>query len=359
MREYDGGFVPSFMGIDQIDDVFVRLAGFDNPLYPDHPLGSSYGDPSFYGAEGWNKFRPKYENMDLPVSLYELKDLPGMIEQTRDGARRFHESWKSMGGAKNFFGPDHVAGQFLNYEFGWKPFISDFLKVHETYTNLDRDLDQVERNNGSWVRRHGTVLRENVLGPWARDHSIRQAWVFPWLYGQLYRSVFDPVRDGHVEGYSEFASTIRRTVTFSGKFYQYVPLFDRSRYTDDQWSANDIWRKARRFGFRVSPSLVYKAFPWSWALNYFSNAGAVVDNLSAVFLDSQVSSYAYIMEHRSKWVSHHAKVYLRDQDVDCYWSQYIDSKRRVEASPFGFDLRPESLSAKQQAILLSIAANWK
>lgn len=352
-RSYDGGFLPTRMGDDQLDDYYVKHLGRDVDG-EDTPYGLDYADPSVYGAEAYQKFKPKLEGLDLPVSLFELRELPDMLRQT---ARGFHLTWKAMGGHPTLFKPDEVAGQFLNYQFGWKPFLKDVVDFHKTYTNLDRDLDQIKKDNGQWVRRHGTVLKDDSILRSYTDHDLRAAYVFPALTGHLYRDVWDPVSGHNVSGQSTFTTFRKRRVSFAGQFRYYVPLFDDVKPSErDNASYYDVFRSLRRFGVRVSPSLVYKATPWSWLVDWFSNVGSVVDNLSTFFLDGQISSYAYIMEHREIVVQHDAKIFLRDQDVSCSWNQIIDSKRREEASPYGFNLKPDDLSLRQKLILAAVAA---
>jgi len=69
-------------------------------------------------------------------------------------------------------------------------------------------------------------------------------------------------------------------------------------------SSSDNWRKAlgfgsdadQLFGIALSPSILWELTPWSWAVDWFSNAGQVINNVTNFGLAGLVLRYGYIME---------------------------------------------------------------
>jgi hypothetical protein len=109
-------------------------------------------------------------------------------------------------------------------------------------------------------------------------------------------------------------------------------------------------------GIRLTPETVWNLAPWSWAVDWFTNTGDIIHNISAFARDSLVMKYGYIMSHDhldgycvmpggtnfNGNITGGSVTYLRDR------------KKRFPASPyFGFGTTG-SLSAGQKAILLAL-----
>lgn len=115
-------------------------------------------------------------------------------------------------------------------------------------------------------------------------------------------------------------------------------------------------------GTRLTPEVVWNIAPWSWAIDWFSNTGDVIHNIEAFQSDGLAMQYGYIMEKTT-------------MDRHLYWEGKIrppgdpwgpgvpitsscrfrdEVKTRYAATPFGFGLTFELMSARQLAISASI-----
>lgn len=338
--DYEGGFTPASMGY------------FDSPSSPH--LGqiwsfnrdNAYGDPSAFGAEAWNKYKPKLEAVNLPLILYELKDLPGQLKETSKG---FHDVYRALGGRPgNLMAPTGVASQFLNYQFGWVPFLKDMLDVYNLQHTLKKQMHQNRRDNNKVVRRRGTIYtKNNLVSHYGPTYGPE---VYPGLPGGMYRDVWYPANGRYQIGSSYYTLREWDKVSFSGAFKYNIPQLIRD---DDAY--HSTMSALRALGVRVNPSLIWKAMPWSWLVDWFSNLGDIVDNFQSVVMDDMCATYAYIMRHLTRRITHTAFVHLYDgQDVQCSWNLELDSKRREKANPFGFGLSWGDLSTRQLAILAAL-----
>lgn len=112
--------------------------------------------------------------------------------------------------------------------------------------------------------------------------------------------------------------------------------------------------------FGLSPTIetLWDATPWTWFVDWFVNAGDVLDNFSDMLTYGLVMHYGYMMEHTVAIhredqspvkIKQGSKPVIRDIDFN------IEAKQRIRATPFGFGLTDASLSAKQKLILAALA----
>ncbi|DAD51684.1 TPA_asm: maturation protein [ssRNA phage Zoerhiza.4_4] len=301
-------------------------------------------DISSLGHKAWHAAKPKLENAGLYVFLRESKDIPEMLEQT---ARGFHLVWQALGG--NADRPHmyikHVAEQFLNEQFGWAPFLNDVHSFVSTYDRYADIIDRLSKENGKWTRRRvpmGTTsdtyvnLRGSGLGlPCFGNHGFGDA------FGDSY---FRTTPSWTVE---DHYSTVSTAV---GKFYFYRPEFDRANSGyNSQISAIRRWLKV--YGLEINPSNLYKATPWTWALDWVSTLGAQIEEFSDMLADSMAAEYLYVM-HQQIW----ERVFtvtlpFWDGMKTLTWRRLVDVKQRESASsPFDFGLTWDQLTPRQLAI---------
>lgn len=362
MREYVGGFVPTSFGTSGLSDLDIQNMGFSGPY------GPAYQDPSDWGATAYNRYKPKTSDMDLPVFLWELKDLPGMVKTSSQG---FHDIWKSAGG-KGFGwrqAPKKASDHFLNHVFGWSPFLSDALKIADTWQNSQLHLMQLADTNGQWRRTGGTVHREDEIIEQSDNGDASGPFMYPIpSAGQLLEFRPNPRTGKYQCGTTYFTTRKVREVRFMGNFRFYLPtlepekssgLYDPNRYKSDRNKLNHVINMLRLYGVKVNPTLLWKITPWSFLTDFFLNTGKVIDNISAGLFDGVVAKYAYLTDHTVLQVVNSSTLFLHDYsrgsvDTKCVWYQELDQKRRDEASPFGFGLAPGEMSPMQQLICLAL-----
>jgi hypothetical protein len=327
--KYEGGFLSTFAPTSFGPDLT------QNRLHSEYlNPGTQYGsnlDPSPYGATGWNRFRPGKPTADLGVVLGEAKDIPRMLKTSAKG---FRDLWKSMGGHSTQFGPKKVADHWLNTQFGWLPFLNDVRKFHKTWQNADRKMERIRSNNGRWVKSGGTVDTQTSSEVLASSATNTAHW--PALASYLYA---DPSKTGS----HSVSRTESRRVWFEGSFKYYIP-----NVNSVEWEM-----KALRvlYGASVNPALLWELTPWSWLVDWFSNAGDVIANLDDNLAENLAARYAYVMQTHEITGEVNSTVRLKYGTLQGTWRFPVTWKSRVGASPFGFGLTSSDLSARQWSIL--------
>lgn len=279
------------------------------------------GDVSSYGPEAWRKFKPGRPKANLATFIGEARDLPRLLQFR---ARQFKD----------------VGGNYLNVQFGWIPFLSDILEMIKLSKNIERELAKIRASNGKWLLRHGSVAEDrNVSAVWSGSGS--SSW-----YG------FTPAIDSSYVRFSSIAASgqasYHRKVWFSGRFRYYIP---EKELNSVRWRRDTI---RKLYGASITPDVLWELMPWSWLIDYFSNAGDVFANLSQGYVDA-VAKYAYVMgtttyaqEQRSSFTA------VDGQQVAGLIRRERIYKHRCTASPFGFGLEESDLSDKQKMILIAL-----
>jgi hypothetical protein len=345
---YVGGFVPNFGGTDNLYEGLYSTSGiffvpnFVDPIFPQWKTS---------GSSAYNRLKPRLEKAGLGVALREARDIPGMLRQTAKG---FHDLWKTMGGDINapFMKPKSLADNFLNEQFGWVPFLSDIGKIAKVYQNSKRYIDETTRNNGLWVKKRATLVDSFTVTPVTSGVAIAtpSASTAPFDFlcrkrlvkGSLQNAVYQITEE---ELLHEWAT---------GSFLSYRPEFDVLR--DDYSSAwNSIQRQMTLYGVRITPSNIYKATPWTWLADWFSNTGDQVDLFNDLIVDSIVSRKLYRMRHRTRRLALNQTIFFHTGDVNVEWGRISEIKQRLGATtPYGFDLSWDNLTPRQGAILAAL-----
>lgn len=347
-KEYHGGFLPtSFGNFDTLDNPARGTFGIPDPT-KDLEM-----DAFTYGAQAWNKYRPKLEVADLGLFIAEAGDIPEQFGKT---AEAFHLAWKALGGHPLHFGPKAVAEHFINHQFGWKPFLRDLQGMLNSMTDGDRFLQQLRCDNDQWVRRRGTVSHTESI-----DHveKVGSAQVYP---GSLHPEFFvDPFSQGETTTYVENIEHI----WFSAKFKYFVPSLLELNDPVAR-GVNDIHNWIMINGLRVSPSLIWRATPWTWLGDWFTGFGEIVNNFTAIGQDHLVAQYAYVMRARTLRAYNATTLRFRvgvpqiDQrpTKHCLWYKELVSKHRTPASPFGFGTLRSDLTTTQLGILAALGITY-
>lgn len=271
-----------------------------------------------FGADAWNRFRPAKPKVSLFAFAAELRNVGELMFKRLN-------SFRSLG------------SNYLAVEFGWKPMLRDIQSFYQSLRKIDKQIAQLRRDNGKWIRRGGTVLK----------NSTQESKVY--LDNRIYPAPFTNGLPITVRK----DSTITEHVWFSGAFRYYIPgLMDqkwgRLRALDQLWDLS------------ISPHQVWQLIPFSWLVDWFSNVGSVIGNLQASIDDHLVAKYAYVM--REKHASHryigNISVYQNaTSNVVNYQPELaVDeyTKCRHSANPFGFDFDLPSLSSWQTSILAAL-----
>lgn len=349
---------------------------FLNPDFSASPLWSYINNYHTFGYAG-NPFipstaayepramgmAPTFEKASAFNAVYELREAPAMLRQT---GKAFHEFWKDLnfgstvGGRLNrqlhWMTPKRASNEFLNTQFGWIPFIRDINAMCDAVIFSEQYINDLSSSNGQWIK------RKKVLEDVESSERIFREYTLGcepagWQIAAMMREVeIDGVTCGAVHDLYDESVT---QVWAEGAFKHYRPEFDRS-LEDYNSVFRNIQRHIALYGANISPSHIYKAIPWSWAIDWFSNTGRIIQQAEAEINDALVTKYLYIMHHKTRRVvsRHHGFFWSGEQAFE--WTQYIESKQRQTAdSPYGFGLDWSDLSPSRIAILTALGISRK
>lgn len=342
---YDGGFSDPLWiaALDEVSDsqyFSIMIDSINASILPD--LAS-------LGSAAYARLRPSQERAGVGVALAEARDLPRMLSST---AKAFHESWQALGGSLTSpkMAPKKVANDFLNVQFGWIPFLSDLSRMDATWHDAHKYMSQIKRDNNKWVRRHrADKVIENETLLYSRTDI---AGVTPANGGNFYGIMVPP-----------YLYTIKlqelTEVWYEGVFKYYRPEYDDSIPGYDS-GYGQLQRLRTLFGARISPTVIWRATPWSWAADWFTNAGDVIQRAEDWATDSLVSKYMYLMHHRRRRFELRSQFSTSDgRSHDIVWYRSADVKRRESAdSHFSFSLSG-ALTPRQIAILAALGLSRK
>jgi hypothetical protein len=286
------------------------------------------------GATGWKRARPGNPAVEAGQWLAELRSLPTL--PLRAFAR--------MG----FFRA--LGSEYLNYNFGWKPFVQDLIKMYEVYQTLDKRLKELVQNNGKGVRRRRKVSDTTETSSTTVGGANWSAfWPYPAnITGMQYQSTLTT------------QTVTKEKIWFAGRFRYYVPDIG-----SDQWTS----RATRAlFGLNPTPSLLWEVLPWSWLIDYFANVGDVVSNMSSNAVDNLTADYAYVMRTKTVTTTYTAAGTISGSPLsglvkasggffDATTQQMLQTKSRARATPYGFGVTLGSLSGYQLSILGALGAS--
>jgi hypothetical protein len=250
-----------------------------------------------------------------------------------------------------------LGSEYLNHQFGWAPLRDEVSSVVNAARNHRDLLQQYHRGEGSDTHRSFSFpLQHTHLSIAETEPGSWSGFPGEWSGQHGTRKV----------------SLIRETKCwFEGVFTYALP------------SSTDSWRKAlgfgsdadQLFGLALSPDILWELTPWSWAVDWFSNTGQVINNVTNFGLAGLVMRYGYMMEesietivaegHLPDYVS--AQYHTNSSGKEPTWllskgvspGKYrigTESVRKVRspASPFGFSIGWQDLSPTQLAITAAL-----
>lgn len=256
-----------------------------------------------------------------------------LAETYREGIPKLLSNFKVAGEVDHF---RSLGSNYLNVEFGWKPFVSDLKKTARAVIHAQELIDDLRRNSGKRMRRQyrfPAVTSEKVI---IRDQM--RPWPYPVSYTlqQAERTV---------------TQTASKETWFSGEFVYKYPSVDAS-------IPSQIIAGARHLlGVDLTPETLWNITPWTWLADWFANTGDVMSNLSAITSDNLVMRYGYLMQEAivtNKCVHTGVRTPKGSIPSIVKGSTHYHALSRIGASPYGFGTTWDGFSARQVAILASI-----
>jgi len=219
-----------------------------------------------------------------------------------------------------------AGSEYLNVEFGWKPLVRDIQNFAHAVNNSDQ------------------ILRDYHAGS---AKKTRTGYSFPkTVTTKSYTGGGILYAPSNSNGLSTSGTIINQTTDeqwFEGAFRYHLPVGDSQIDKFRRWGSD-----ARHLlGLEITPEVVWNISPWTWAVDWFSNTGDVLHNISALGRDGLVMQYGYIM---SKSVNERT-IYTNGGAMTKVTQTRL---MRRPATPFGFGVNLSALTNAQTAILVAL-----
>jgi hypothetical protein len=234
-----------------------------------------------------------------------------------------------------------AADEYLNIQFGWAPLIKDLRDFATAVRNINALIEQYRGNAGKNVRR-----KRRLRGPetTSTDEYVSGS-------GNQYQPAPPP---SNVVQEPRCVVTLAEETNylFSGCFVYGLP--------PDHFDSGQLQRydalAARILGLRLTPELLWQLAPWSWAVDWFVNVGAIIRNVTAFNNDNLVMRYGYITEVKTRriTVSMLDGILVSGPVPDITSTLTCTTVTRLRATPYGFGLNPSSFGAFQWSIIAAL-----
>jgi hypothetical protein len=263
--------------------------------------------------------------------------------------------------------PKNIGSEYLNIVFGYKPLVSDILKVCETIVKIDDIVTQYQRDAGP----DKTVRRTRKLNP-VRTHvqnvisnNIKLGFPFgpngtyPGEY-LFYLKNLPGFYPNHPNGQIGTRGVLTEEIStyeqywFASRWMYYLAA--------DSQLFGSMHRAAQlakaTLGIRLDLELLWELAPWTWLSDWFVNIGDILSLNAAISTNDQVLQYAYLMhETQVSYKYSHSGVILAEKPTGPISSLITQRKQeRVRATPYGFGVNLNGLSPDQIAILAALVA---
>jgi hypothetical protein len=219
-----------------------------------------------------------------------------------------------------------AGGEYLNIEFGWRPMVDSL-----------QDFCRVVEQSDDILRKY----QENS------DKPIPRSYEFPIVEDSRADNCSFSMQPavGFFQGGGQ-TQTYFVKKWFEAEFVYHVPA--GGSMTDKMRRYGSYARKL--LGVDPSPELVWNISPWSWAVDWFTNIGDVMHNISVLGKDGLVMRHAYMMCHTQKKIIKSGTAF----GASTYSEQIVERKTRLGASPYGFGVSYNGLSARQMAVIAAL-----
>jgi len=304
---------------------------------------------SFLEAKGSTaiaRSRPTQQQAGIFVTLREtyndgLPKVPGVSRERVRSALRDYREKKASGVVK---GP---AEEYLNVVFGVLPLLADARSIHSSIKNFEKNVDQFKANAGKLVRRRYEFPTERTLVTVAEEQRTA-GW--PGAYTNT--NVFS---NQVLRPHNHYKEVERRT-SFSGAFTYF--LNDSESYFEEFRKLNS--EADYLFGAGLTLENLWNSSPWTWLIDWYTNAGDILANFSSMMVDNLVLRYGYITERTIARHNCDSSIISAKQSGltskpvtrNLYWN--VEATQRLRATPFGFGLSDSDLSVKQKLILAAL-----
>lgn len=226
--------------------------------------------------------------------------------------------------------------EYLNVQFGWLPLVNDVMSFCRTVKRASQIVNDLKDGSGK-------KTREGYAFP--SDTQSASTNTGPFLYS------WDSTKTGWSGGGKFTTTTINQSKDwFKGCFTYVIPVDSQTAGSLDRY--RNYADHILGVGPRINPEILWDASPWSWAVDWAVNVGDVAHNIGQFSRDGLVMQYGYFMSSRITNTT--ATFSGGTVSSGCTTTTRSEFKKRIPASPYGFGLTYDGLSASQKSILTAI-----
>jgi len=284
------------------------------------------------GTEAIAKTAPTSPEFSLMTALGELRSdgIPSMIGSTIGKARGFKKLAKA-------------GDEYLNFEFGWKPFVSDILSLMDTVKKSEEILAKYERESGRFIGRHYSFPPQTTVSVTELGFRLPNPSMSTYAYEG----------SGTRQGTESVTKEVTRTSWFEGSYRYYLPLASDARARVSLYAA----KAEKLLGLRITPEVLWNLAPWSWLADWVLNIGSIMSNISNFGKDSLMLHRGYIMSTYDMTDTYvntgvNLKGFGHTGTITEVFGARTKTRRR--ASPYGFGVNVENFTTRQIAILAAL-----
>lgn len=218
-KPYTGFFSSHF--VDYVCDILDNSSEFDHLSIPED------NSDSYFATIGAARTNPSRPNVDVPVNIFELRELPELIRSTGNNIIR------------------SAARNNLRYQFGIRPLVGDLVKLLTFHDMVNHRVKELRRLQSRGLRRTTAVDSFSSVGSLERTIQSDGLVIQGTFSGQTSLDIRVHSRWFPIEGWP-------------------YPSSD---------AAERALASRAVLGLTVDSSTLWNAIPWSWLIDWCSNAG--------------------------------------------------------------------------------------
>jgi hypothetical protein len=288
-------------------------------LYQYAPNTSSF-DMAYFVTKALASLNPNAAEVDLPLFLFELREMPKMLKDLGDVLSRRIK-------------PNAVNNGYLAHTFGWEPLVSDLKKLFDFGKAVENRIKYLKRlESGSKVQRS--------LGRGSVPHAVVPGG---GTYGDDFRGTLITADLATTEQYSAWYTARVRLLT---------PLPPPSELPDE------VFRIL--LGSYGSYASLWNALPWSFVVDYFAGIGNYIETYRG-YIRYNVTSMCVMVKQEIEDKLVNVRLY-----PGCSYSggsrKTTEKWRSVQANPIATVAADPFISGRQLVNLGSLAlgqGRWK
>ncbi len=167
----------------------------------------------------------------------------------------------------------------LSVQFGWLPIKADIENYVKQVKNFDRILKEADASS--------QMRRIKVGHSWPEDQETVTT------EEAITTRIWSSGNDSGNPAKTFVSKTRKRRTWFEAEYIQFPPVSSRQRSKFEEYAHKaDVL-----LGLQLTPEVVWNLSPWTWLVDWFTDAGDIVSMVSQSIFDGLVMSNGYVMSH--------------------------------------------------------------